>query len=720
MKKKYILLFFIFINFLTWPQDKEIFCSSKQSESKMDALDRGGKFLTATGKLKVLVVFAKFKDDNTEHQYWPINSYPNEMNAFIDPDIQSKSTHFINLTNYYNQMSCGNFNVTGKTIGVETPYPISHYIPGIKKYPDRTQATKDILRVVDDSIDYHDFDNWTYIRDYNNINAPDSIVDMIVIIWRGLVFCESWTGESSLGGGQQLMVENNHIKIRMGCGGNADYGIFGSGVTIQYWGERSPERNFKTVIHELAHWLINGGHPYKFFKHTFWGMLTLGGEGICANSFEREKLGWLDPIPIEETILRAPMDDYVTTASAYKYQPVNGDSGETFYFENHQQVSIYDNGISNPDDKGIFILHLENNLYLGDCSRILTSDGFWTWDSPYSTDCWGNYLRSFKKKNVNRNGFGNRDKISVEDSLSEFLYSYINENNQNECNDWLHGYGSYNSFNTYFNDVFSRWSNPPAKTWSGQPTDFMMEVITESEGIVTARFVVSNSIDEKPSKPALGLDPHNINYQYRNGWIYLAWGADLWDGLPIEPDIEWSELQIKINSEDWTTVYSGEQRYWADSSFNFDSTGNIQALFRVRVKNSQNQWSIWSSSIKTSLNSQMISAIDSNSIKQDDINVSDYALFQNYPNPFNSSTKISWQSPVDGWHTIKIYDVLGNEIAVLVDEYKQTGRYTVEFSTKNLASAEISSGVYFYRITILSDKKQSLNFTEVKKMILLR
>jgi hypothetical protein len=116
----------------------------------------------------------------------------------------------------------------------------------------------------------------------------------------------------------------------------------------------------------------------------------------------------------------------------------------------------------------------------------------------------------------------------------------------------------------------------------------------------------------------------------------------------------------------------------------------------------------------------MISAIDSNNIKPNDLNIEDYALFQNYPNPFNPFTKISWQSPVDGWHTIKIYDILGNEIAVLVDEYKQAGRYIVEFSTNSLTSTELSSGVYFYRITILPDKKQFLDFTEVKKMILLR
>lgn len=85
-----------------------------------------------------------------------------------------------------------------------------------------------------------------------------------------------------------------------------------------------------------------------------------------------------------------------------------------------------------------------------------------------------------------------------------------------------------------------------------------------------------------------------------------------------------------------------------------------------------------------------------------------FYLEQNYPNPFNPSTKISWQSPIGSWQTLKIYDVLGNEVATLVDEYKPAGIYEVEFYNKDL-----SSGVYFYKL-------QSGDFIETKKMILLR
>jgi len=86
-----------------------------------------------------------------------------------------------------------------------------------------------------------------------------------------------------------------------------------------------------------------------------------------------------------------------------------------------------------------------------------------------------------------------------------------------------------------------------------------------------------------------------------------------------------------------------------------------------------------------------------------------FQLFQNYPNPFNPTTKISWQSPIGSWQTLKIYDLLGNEIATLVNEYLPAGSYEVEFSAKG----GYTSGVYFYKL-------QAGSFTETKKMLVIR
>ncbi len=87
-------------------------------------------------------------------------------------------------------------------------------------------------------------------------------------------------------------------------------------------------------------------------------------------------------------------------------------------------------------------------------------------------------------------------------------------------------------------------------------------------------------------------------------------------------------------------------------------------------------------------------------------------LEQNYPNPFNPVTKISWQSSVGSWQSLKVFDILGNEVATLVDEYRDAGNHQVEFNTEvNIKSP--ASGIYFYQLRIG-------NYFESKKMILLK
>jgi hypothetical protein len=95
-----------------------------------------------------------------------------------------------------------------------------------------------------------------------------------------------------------------------------------------------------------------------------------------------------------------------------------------------------------------------------------------------------------------------------------------------------------------------------------------------------------------------------------------------------------------------------------------------------------------------------------------------FSLEQNYPNPFNPNTVISYQIPVSSNVTLKVYDVLGNEVATLVDEYRQSGKYEVEFSDKGGSAYggnayRLPSGIYFYQL-------KAGNFIETKKMVLMK
>ncbi|MEW6701374.1 MAG: T9SS type A sorting domain-containing protein, partial [Bacteroidota bacterium] len=87
----------------------------------------------------------------------------------------------------------------------------------------------------------------------------------------------------------------------------------------------------------------------------------------------------------------------------------------------------------------------------------------------------------------------------------------------------------------------------------------------------------------------------------------------------------------------------------------------------------------------------------------------------NYPNPFNPSTTINYQLPQDGMVTIKVYDMLGCEVATLVNENKPAGYYKVNFD-----ASKLTSGVYIYTIRATAQAGQANNYVQSKKMLLMK
>ncbi len=92
-----------------------------------------------------------------------------------------------------------------------------------------------------------------------------------------------------------------------------------------------------------------------------------------------------------------------------------------------------------------------------------------------------------------------------------------------------------------------------------------------------------------------------------------------------------------------------------------------------------------------------------------------YELSQNFPNPFNPSTVIEYSIPNNDYVSLKVYDILGNEVANLVNENKEAGTYKVNFDASNLpgANSSLTSGIYFYSI-------KTSSFNQVRKMMLVK
>ena len=86
----------------------------------------------------------------------------------------------------------------------------------------------------------------------------------------------------------------------------------------------------------------------------------------------------------------------------------------------------------------------------------------------------------------------------------------------------------------------------------------------------------------------------------------------------------------------------------------------------------------------------------------------EFELQQNYPNPFNPSTSIEYSVPSSEYVSLKIYDIIGNEVATLVNEQKSAGNYEVKFNASSL-----TTGMYIYKINAGS-------FTKVRKMMLVK
>jgi len=155
--------------------------------------------------------------------------------------------------------------------------------------------------------------------------------------------------------------------------------------------------------------------------------------------------------------------------------------------------------------------------------------------------------------------------------------------------------------------------------------------------------------------------------------------------FPTTQDTIYWEFGYKAleTSPEWDTIYScGLSLVW-DSIPDYHDRWNFGPKFPVKILS--------------------LTDADKNSDQPNE-----FVLYQNYPNPFNPSTKISWQSSVGSRQSLRIYDVNGEEVEVLFNEYTPAGNYEVTFN-----ASDLPSGIYFYKL-------ESGSFTKTKKMILLK
>ena len=173
-----------------------------------------------------------------------------------------------------------------------------------------------------------------------------------------------------------------------------------------------------------------------------------------------------------------------------------------------------------------------------------------------------------------------------------------------------------------------------------------------------------------------------------NGDVNLQWTT------ATEKNNSGFEIQRSLNNNGWNAIGFVEGRGTTTQISNYSFVDkNIQASeVQYRLKQIDHDGSFsFSKIVQVNLGKELT-----------------YQLNQNYPNPFNPSTVINFQLATNSHVTLKVYDVIGNEVASLIDGEKIAGSYSVSFNASNLAS-----GVYYYKLV-------SNNFVETKKMMLVR
>lgn len=179
----------------------------------------------------------------------------------------------------------------------------------------------------------------------------------------------------------------------------------------------------------------------------------------------------------------------------------------------------------------------------------------------------------------------------------------------------------------------------------------------------------------------------------------------LWSVNPSMSPISYYKVYRKLNSGSWTQADSTTGLTWTDNELNFESGENQQTIHAYYYVKSFNSTS----------SSNPSNTVDANCGKsrekakpESNIDQFAYKLEQNYPNPFNPATQINYSLRDDGFVSLKVFDILGREVANLINQNQKSGYHTVNFDASNLPS-----GVYIYTL-------KTTGFTSSKKMSLIK
>jgi hypothetical protein len=680
----------------------------------------GGLYAPTSGTLRALFVFVRFPDDNFDpsNANWPLSATtPNfpAANNSIDA-FGTAPANFTpgSLSHYMRDMSNSQFQFVGDIYPqvVVLPHSRDWYVQNNQTFG---HANRDALASIDGNVNFALYDNWTMggNNTYNSIPAPDGNVDMIYVVYRNMasdlngatsptrndmiyVFktLENWGGFAQLGYYNVPNFQTNDGKTVL------LYGFPDSGITTDFKSISTSLQAVGLRSHEYGHYLFGFGHPTLGIDGL------MGGSQLIMNAMERHELGWIGLTTINQTIIQS-VQDYATQGSAY-FLPIPS-TLDGYVIENRQKINFYDS--LGTISKGLHVTWFQEGSLWGNSKKI-SAEGTFNWNTsmwvpnPWASDTtvfgsWypvfvrniSNPLHDYENSTNPLSGRARKeniltnlpDPIAQQNNWYSFMFAGRGAQNfvaYNQGNQW-------EAFTPTYNTVYSQWGNPRSRP------DVGFEILgTGNNNTYNVRFYfgASSVTTNAPSKPqdVIVANATQIGARPRIEWAantepFIA-GYDVFCGsqklnsTPVTGTF-FVDVTNTISSGRWSTTVAYTVRA-------IGTNGKISSLSdgsNVRVGTIMNPAS------------QTVSSATS------------FELGQNYPNPFNPSTQIRFTIPKTSLVSLKIYDVLGREVASLINrEAYNTGSYTFNFNAASLAS-----GVYFYRL-------QSGGVSQTKKMLLVK
>ena len=637
MKKISFLLISMFLIITINGQEEAIMTSPDVITSSTGIIDetmrsplgfvQDGRDITATGTLKIPIVFVKFANDPVTTPHWPVDSLlPNWAANFVDSDIPINNIYQNNnLSKFYDLSSSGNgngtlgeFQVIGDIYFVTLNYSRSYY-----DYYTREdqQVSKDVLDILDDpsgpfNVDFTNYDNWKFkdsAKAYSHIPSPDGILDFMLIYWKekSISLASNVGGVAGLGFSGTISKDGINIASNNGVRGfkAQDFGL---------------ENTLWISAHEIGHFqfgMINGdvGSHFNGRVNGYGDMqrfaLMTTGEGHQLSAYEKLRLGWLDPIVVTANQNNIVINDtHISPTNNAVIIPVEYNSSgylkEYFLLENYHSTNAHSG--ANPFltkslfnhiiSKGIIVYHVsEEDFDWPTLSQvdIEEAEGLFNWEVVQGGSTPYDRLDDLIAKGSENENTGYNERGAITATAGSIPYSdYLaltpssssktvdKEKRRYDSDDWLGD--QEDLFYSGYNEIFTKWSNPSSRKDNGSDSNVGFEIVSYNSS--THQYTINVAINSIGILPFAPSKPQDFNATFNNNIPNLTWATN------GESDFDYYEIwKLSTPTGSWALLNTTSSTNYTDNSYEI---GDGVVEYKIKAVDLSNKKSVYSNSDK--------------------------------------------------------------------------------------------------------------------------